>query len=103
MEVEDFYVPVGVIDPEFDGIAATDVDRNGSAGRVCLIVVRTSRGMIANGGKAIAEIFPVGLGQAFDEADDIVVDEEPEGVHVGGSVRLGAEAAVEIFEGRPTG
>jgi hypothetical protein len=103
MGVENFYMPVGVIDPEFDGVGAADVDRDGAVLRIALGVVRTRRGMIAYFDETRADKLSGRLGQSFDKGHDIVVDEQSERVHVADSVLLRGETAIQVFESGPTG
>ncbi len=76
MQIEDFYVPVGVILPELDGISAADVDVHAAVGVVGFSVIGKSPWFIADSDEPVAQKTLLPAGKRFEKLNDFVVNEQ---------------------------
>ncbi len=76
MKVEDLYVLVGMVLPEFYCILATDVDVHTATRAVGFRVIRKLLGIFPNGNKSIPQKPLLSAGKAFQELNNFVVDKE---------------------------
>jgi hypothetical protein len=67
MQMENFYVPVGVILPELDGVFAADVDVHATACVVGFGVIGKLLRVIADGDKTVPQNPLLAAGEAFRE------------------------------------
>jgi hypothetical protein len=89
MNVQDFDLPVSVINPELDRERPAHVDRDFAPNGIALYVVGPIGWKIANLDKPITNRSPHVSRQSLDINNNAVVDEQTERFHVGSSVLLG--------------
>jgi hypothetical protein len=76
MQIKNFYVLVGVILPELDGIFAADVDVHAPARVVGFSVIGKLLRIIADGDEAVSQKPSLAAGKRFEKLNDFVVNEE---------------------------
>src|ERR1039457_5522391 len=77
MQVENFYVPVGVVLPKLDGVFAADVNVHTAIRRVGFGVIGKLLRIIPNGHNAVSQNSLLIAGKRFEKLNDFVVSEEP--------------------------
>ena len=77
MNFENFYMPVSVIFPKFNGKFSADVDVNWTAGAVMLGVIRMLPRVNLDCDKAVSQKNSLSPGKRFKKLNDFVVNEQP--------------------------
>ncbi len=76
MQVENFYVLVGMVLPELDGIFAADVNVHTATGMVRFGVIGKLLRTVADGDKPVSQMPLFPAGKRFEKLNDFIVNEQ---------------------------
>jgi len=76
MQIKNFYVPVGVVLPELDGVFAADVDVHAASRVVGFGVIGKFLRIIADGNEPVSQKPLLAAGKRFEKLNDFIVNEE---------------------------
>jgi len=76
MQVENFYVLVGVVLPELDGIFAADMNVHTAAGMVGFGVIGKLLWTVADGNEPVSQMPLFPAGKCFEKLNDFIVNEQ---------------------------